>query len=144
VAPLLLAAAAAASLLSTGPYDVRPGTSFQHYLLWFPPHAVPMNLTFLNVTWFRPESIWFKGTYYVHVCNDECRYVPATIYVFQYSVRVVDPSRTPLGVLVVDFVGCHIRETCRQGTAMVAPIKIIELSPTVQVWFSDVYCLYGN
>jgi hypothetical protein len=56
VAALLLAATAAApwppsTLISTGPYDVRPSTSFQYYLLWFPPHAVPMNLTFLNVTW---------------------------------------------------------------------------------------------
>jgi len=141
---MLAVAAAATSLISVGPYDYRMSNTRHEYLLWFSPHAVPMNLTFLNVTWFRPESIWFKGTYYVHVCNDECRYVPATIYVFQYSVRVVDPSRTPLGVLVADFVGRHIRETCRQGTAMVASIKIIELSPTVQVWISDVYCLYGN
>jgi hypothetical protein len=27
---------------------------------------------------------------------------------------------------------------------MVAPNKIIELSPTTQIWISDVYCLYGN
>jgi regulator of replication initiation timing len=27
---------------------------------------------------------------------------------------------------------------------MVAPIKIIELSPTTQIWISDVYCLHGN
>jgi len=150
VAALLLAAAAAAApwpsstLISTGPYDVRPGTSFQYYLLWFPPHAVPMNLTFLNVTWFRPEAIWFKGTYPVHICDSGCRYVPATIYVVQDGVRVVDPSKTPLGILVADFVGRHIREICRQGTAMVAPNKIIELSPTTQIWISDVYCLHGN
>jgi hypothetical protein len=27
---------------------------------------------------------------------------------------------------------------------MVAPIKIIELSPTTQIWISDIYCLHGN
>jgi len=147
VAVLLLAAAAAAQRLSvesTGPYDVRPGTSFQYYLLWFPPHAVPMNLTFLNVTWWKPEAIWFKGTYYVRVCGGECKYEPATIYVVQEGVRVVEPSKTPLGDLVTYFVGWHIRRICAQGTAMVAPNKIIELSPTTQIWISDVYCLYEN
>jgi regulator of replication initiation timing len=146
VAALLLAAAAAAQLASVGPYDVKPGTSFQYYLLWFPPHAVPMNLTLLNVTWFRPEAIWFKGTYPVHVCGggEGCQYVPATIYVVQDGVRVVEPSKTPLGDLVTYFVGWHIRRICAQGTAMVAPNKIIELSPTTQIWISDVYCLYGN
>jgi hypothetical protein len=117
VASLLLAAvAAAASLLSTGPYDYRPGTSFQHYLLWFPPHAVPMNLMFLNVTWFRPEAIWFIGTYYVRVCGGECRYEPATIYVVQDGVRMnLSMVRRP------------------QVIAMVAPIKIIVLNPTTQI-----------
>jgi cell division protein FtsB len=148
VALLLLAAAAAAqwtSLQSTGPYDVRPGTSFQYYLLWFPPHAVPMNLTFLNVTWFRPEAIWFKGTYPVRVCRpDWCGYVPATIYVVQDGVRVVEPSKTPLGELVTSFVSRHIRRICAQGTAMVAPNKIIVLNYTTQIWISDIYCLHGN
>ncbi len=148
IVTLLLAAAAAAqwlSLQSTGPYDVRPGTSFQYYLLWFPPHAVPMNLTFLNVTWWKPEAIWFKGTYPVHICEPRwCGYKPATIYVVQDGVRVVEPSKTPLGELVTYFVGWHIRRICAQGTAMVAPNKIIVLNPTTQIWISDVYCLYGN
>jgi cell division protein FtsB len=145
VAPLLLAAAAAASLLSTGPYDYFPRSTVHVYLLWFPPHAVPMNLTFLNVTWWKPEAIWFKGTYPVHVCRPGwCGYVPATIYVVQDGVRVVEPSKTPLGELVTSFVSRHIRRICAQGTAMVDPIKIIELSPTTQIWISDVYCLYGN
>jgi regulator of replication initiation timing len=148
VAALLLTAAAAAqwtSLQSTGPYDVRPGTSFQYYLLWFPPHAVPMNLTFLNATWSRPEAIWFKGTYPVRVCEPGgCRYVPATIYVVQDGVRVVEPSKTPLGNLVTYFVEWHIRRICAQGTAMVAPNKIIVLDYTTQIWISDVYCLHGN
>jgi regulator of replication initiation timing len=148
VALLLLAAAAAAqwtSLKSTGPYDYYPWSTRHVYLLWFPPHAVPMNLTFLNATWWKPESIWFKGTYPVHVCGDgRCRYVPATIYVVQDGVRVVEPSKTPLGELVTSFVSRHIRRICAQGTAMVAPNKIIELSPTTQIWISDIYCLYGN
>ncbi len=148
VALLLLAAAAAAqwlSLESTGPYDVRPGTSFQYYLLWFPPHAVPMNLTFLNATWSKPEAIWFKGTYPVHVCEPRwCGYKPATIYVVQDGVRVVEPSKTPLGDLVTYFVGWHIKRICAQGTAMVAPNKIIVLNPTTQIWISDIYCLHGN
>ena len=148
VALLLLAAAAAAqrtSLQSTGPYDVKPGTSFRYYLLWFPPHAVPMNLTFLNVTWFRPEAIWFRSTYPVHICEPRwCGYKPATIYVVQDGVRVVEPSKTPLGELVTSFVSRHIRRICAQGTAMVAPNKIIVLNYTTQIWISDVYCLYGN
>jgi hypothetical protein len=37
--------------LSTGPYDYYPWSTVHVYLLWFPPHAVPMNLTLLNVTW---------------------------------------------------------------------------------------------
>ena len=40
---LLVAAAEAASLLSTGPYDSFPWSTLHVYLLWFPPHAVPMN-----------------------------------------------------------------------------------------------------
>jgi len=148
VALLLLAAAAAAqwtSLQSTGPYDYYPWSTVHVYLLWFPPHAVPMNLTFLNVTWWKPEAIWFKGTYPVHVCGDgRCRYVPATIYVVQDGVRVVEPSKTPLGELVTSFVSRHIRRICAQGTAMVDPVKIIELNPTTQIWISDVYCLYNN
>jgi len=84
------------------------------------------------------------GTYYVPVCKGGCQYVPATIYVVQHGVRVVDPSKTPLGILVADFVGRHIKRICAQGTAMVVPIDIIELSPTTQIWISDVYCLYYN
>jgi len=152
-AALLLAAATAAqwssewiSLDSTGPYDYFPRSTRPVYLLWFPPHAVPMNLTLLNVTWTKPEAIWFKGTYYVRVCGgvEGCRYVPATIYVVQDGVRVVEPSKTPLGDLVTYFVGWHIRRICAQGTAMVAPNKIIVLNPTTQIWISDVYCLHGN
>jgi regulator of replication initiation timing len=96
------------------------------------------------VTWWKPEAIWFKGTYPVRVCDGGCRYVPATIYVVQDGVRVVEPSKTPLGELVTSFVSRHIRRICAQGTAMVAPNKIIELNPTTQIWISDVYCLYGN
>jgi cell division protein FtsB len=147
VAVLLLAAAAAAQRLyldSTGPYDVTPGTSFQYYLLWFPPHAVPMNLTLLNVTWFRPEAIWFKGTYPVRVCGGECRYVLATIYVVQDGVRM-NLLRVQRPRVIAEFIGWHIKNHyCALGTAMVAPIKIIELSPTTQIWISDVYCLYNN
>jgi len=148
VAVLLLAAAAvAASLRSVGPYDYYPQSIVHVYLLWFPPHAVPMNLTLLNVTWWKPEAIWFVGKYPVRVCGgvEGCRYVPATIYVVQDGVRVVEPSKTPLGDLVTYFVGWHIKNRyCAQGIAMVAPNKIIELSPTTQIWISDVYCLYGN
>jgi hypothetical protein len=144
VAALLLAAAAAASLLSTGPYDVRPGTSFQYYLLWFPPHAVPMNLTFLNVTWWKPEAIWFKGTYYVHACIGACNYVPATIYVVQDGVRM-NLFKVQRPQVIANFIGWHIQNRyCAQGIAMVDPIKIIVLNPTTQIWISDVYCLYGN
>ncbi len=142
---LLAAAAAAASLRSVGPYDYYPWSTRHVYLLWFPPHAVPMNLTFLNVTWWKPEAIWFKSTYPVHICRpDWCGYVPATIYVVQDGVRVVEPSKTPLGELVTSFVSRHIRRICAQGTAMVAPNKIIVLNPTTQIWISDIYCLYGN
>jgi len=148
VAPLLLAAIAVAaqwtSLKSTGPYDYNPRSTVHVYLLWFPPHAVPMNLTLLNVTWWKPEAIWFKGTYPVHICDSGCRYVPATIYVVQDGVRVVEPSKTPLGELVTSFVSRHIRRICAQGTAMVAPNKIIVLNYTTQIWISDIYCLEGN
>jgi len=141
----LAAAAAAQKLHSIGPYDYEPHLSHPLYLLWFPPHAVPMNLTFLNVTWWKPESIWFKSTYPVRVCEPGgCRYVPATIYVVQYGLRVVEPSKTPLGIFIITFAERQIRRFCAQGTAMVDPVKIIELSPTVQVWISDIYCLYGN
>jgi len=130
------------TLLSTGPYDYHSQLSHPVYLLWFPPHAVPMNLTFLNVTWWKPESIWFKSTYPVNVKGSG--YVPATIYVVQYGVRVVEPSKTPLGIFIVSFAERQIRRFCAQGIAMVDPVKIIVLSPTVQVWISEVYCLYGN
>jgi len=148
VALLLLSAltvdAARETVLSTGPYDVRPGTSFQYYLLWFPPHAVPMNLTFLNVTWWKPEAIWFVGKYPVRVCGGECRYVLATIYVVQDGVRM-DPFRVQRPRVIAEFIGWHIKNRyCALGTAMVAPNKIIELSPTTQIWISDVYCLYNN
>jgi hypothetical protein len=136
--------AARVAVLSTGPYDVRPGTSFQYYLLWFPPHAVPMNLMFLNVTWFKPEAIWFIGTYYVFVCGGECRYEPATIYVVQDGVRM-DLSKVRQPQRTAEFIGWYIKNRyCAQGIAMVAPNKIIELSPTTQIWISDVYCLYRN
>jgi len=144
---LLLTAAAAASretVLSTGPYDVRPGTSFRYYLLWFPPHAVPMNLTLLNVTWWKPEAIWFVGRYPVHICDGGCRYEPATIYVVQDGVHVKKDVRTASYHIVAGFVEWHIKRICAQGTAMVAPIKVIELNPTTQIWISDIYCLYGN
>jgi hypothetical protein len=133
------------TVLSTGPYDVKPDTDFQYYLLWFPPHAVPMNLTLLNVTWFRPEAIWFKGTYPVFVCGGECRYVLATIYVVQDGVYVRKDIRTASYIVVAGYVEWHIKNRfCALGTAMVAPNKIIVLSPTTQIWISDVYCLYGN
>jgi regulator of replication initiation timing len=149
VAVLLLAAIAVAaqwvSLDSIGPYDYNPRSTVHVYLLWFPPHAVPMNLTFLNVTWWKPEAIWFKGTYPVHICEPGwCGYKPATIYVVQDGVRVVEPSKTPLGELVTSFVSRHIRRICAQGTAMVAPNKIIVLNYTTQIWISDIYCLEGN
>jgi hypothetical protein len=148
VAALLLTAAAAAqwtSLQSTGPYDYYPWSTRHFYLSWFPPHAVPMNLTFLNVTWWKPEAIWFVGKYPVHICEPRwCGYVPATIYVVQDGVGVVEPSKTPLGELVTSFVSRHIRRICAQGTAMVAPNKIIVLNFTTQIWISDIYCLHGN
>jgi prefoldin subunit 5 len=103
-----------------------------------------MNLTLLNVTWWKPEAIWFVGTYPVHVCGDECRYVLATIYVVQDGVRM-DPFRVQRPRVIAEFIGWHIKNRyCALGTAMVAPNKIIELSPTTQIWISDVYCLYNN
>jgi cell division protein FtsB len=146
---LLLAAIAVASsqwwLFSYGPYDYSIRSTRLYYLPWFAPHSVPMNLTFLNVTWWKPESIWFKGTYYVHVGRRGWGgYVPATIYVVQYGVRMVDPRKTDLGPLAIDLVKDRIREICRQGTAMVAPVEIIVLNATTQVWISDIYCQVGN
>ncbi len=146
VAALLLAAAAAASLHSTGPYDYNPRSTVHVYLLWFPPHAVPMNLTLLNVTWWKPEAIWFKGRYYVEVCDDMgwCRYEWATIYVVQDGVRM-DLSRVRRPQLMAEFIGWHIKNRyCAQGTAMVAPNRIIVLNYTTQIWISDIYCLYRN
>jgi hypothetical protein len=98
------------------------------------------------VTWWKPEAIWFKGTYPVHVCDrvEGCRYVPATIYVVQDGVYVNRNVMIASYHIVAGFVEWHIRRTCAQVTAMVAPNKIIELSPTTQIWISDVYCLYGN
>jgi regulator of replication initiation timing len=103
-----------------------------------------MNLTFLNVTWWKPHSIWFKGTYYVSVCGNGCGYRRATIYVAQRDVKVVNPLQTDLGPLAVDYIAYHIKRICRQGTAMVAPAEIIVLDSNTQVWISDVYCLYYN
>jgi prefoldin subunit 5 len=104
-----------------------------------------MNLTFLNVTWWKPEAIWFVGTYYIHLGRPRWSgYVPATIYVVQYGVRMVDPRKTALGPLAIDLVTDRIREICRQGTAMVAPVDIIVINATTQVWISDIYCQVGN
>jgi hypothetical protein len=126
VAALLLAVAAAAQTFrSAGPYDVRPDTSFQYYLLWFPPHAVPMNLTFLNVTWWKPEAIWFMGKYYVKTCENigGCRYEWAAVYVVQDGVYVRKDVRTASYHIVAGFVEWHIKNRfCAQGIAMVAPI----------------------
>jgi len=145
VAALLLAAAAAdASSRGTGPYDYNPWSTVHEYLLWFPPHAVPMNLMLLNVTWWKPETIWFVGKYYVRVCGGECRYEPATIYVVQDGVRM-DLSKVRRPHVIAEFIGWHIKNRyCAQGIAMVDPIKIIELNPTTQIWISDIYCLYRN
>jgi len=128
---------------STGPYMYQWGGT-PVLLSWFPPHAVPMNLTFLNVTWWKPHSIWFKGTYYVSVCGNGCGYRRATIYVAQRDVKVVNPLQTDLGPLAVDYIAYHIKRICRQGTAMVAPAEIIVLDSNTQIWISDVYCLYYN
>ena len=103
-------------------------------------------MTLLNVTWFRPEAIWFKGKYYVKVCENVggCRYEWATIYVVQDGVYVRKDVRTASYHIVAGFVEWHIRRICAQVTAMVAPIKIIALNYTTQIWISDVYCLDGN
>ena len=143
---LLAAAAAAQTFHSTGPYDYYPWSTRHVYLLWFPPHAVPMNLTFLNVTWFRPEAIWFMGKYYVKTCENlgGCRYGWATIYVVQDGVRM-NLAKVRRPQVIAEFIGWHIKNRyCAQGTAMVAPIKIIALNYTTQVWISDIYCLRGN
>jgi len=143
---LLAAAAAAQTFHSTGPYDYYPWSTRHVYLLWFPPHAVPMNLTFLNVTWFRPEAIWFMGKYYVKTCENlgGCRYGWATIYVVQDGVRM-NLAKVRRPQVIAEFIGWHIRNRyCAQGIAMVAPIKIIALNYTTQVWISDIYCLRGN
>ncbi|KUO79515.1 MAG: hypothetical protein AT707_02700 [Pyrobaculum sp. JCHS_4] len=84
---LLLALAAAAHaqtqgawLGSNGPYRI---STAGWYLAWYPPYAVPMNLTLINVTWYKANyPIWFRGTYDVVVCSGyTCEYKAATIYV---------------------------------------------------------------
>jgi regulator of replication initiation timing len=146
---LLLAAAAAAATLSwrnVGPYDYHPRAYGYSYLLWFPPHAVPMNLTLLNVTWWKPEAIWFVGRYYMHVCyaRDRCQYELATIYVVQDGVRF-NFSRVAWPQSLANIIQWTLKDHyCAQGIAMVVPNKIIVLDYTTQVWISDIYCLYGN
>jgi len=138
--------AARATFRSTGPYDYHSQLIGSVYLLWFPPHAVPMNLMLLNVTWWKPEAIWFIGKYYVKTCDNMgwCRYEWATVYVVQDGVRM-DLSRVRRPQLIAEFIGWHIKNYyCAQGIAMVAPIKIIALNYTTQIWISDVYCLYRN
>ncbi len=130
-------------VVSTGPYEYQWGGT-PVLLSWYSPHAVPMNLTFLNVTWWKPHSIWFKGTYYVFVCGKGCEYRRATIYVAQRDIKVVNPLQTNLGPLAIDYIAYHIKRICAQGTAMVAPAEIIVLDSNTQVWISDVYCLYYN
>jgi len=144
---LLLAAAAAAATLSwrnVGPYDYHPRAYGYSYLLWFPPHAVPMNLTLLNVTWWKPEAIWFVGSYYMHVCyaGGVCQYELATIYVVQDGVRF-NLSRVAWPQSLANIITWNLKKHfCALGIAMVAPNKIIVLNPTTQVWISDIYCLY--
>jgi len=162
VAALLLAAAAAAQTihiggiyevvqappddfygvtLSVGPYNFDPWSTVHVYLPWFPPHAVPMKLKVLNVTWWKPETIWLIGTYPVRVSGVGT--VPATIYVVQDGVRMnLQKARPPH--IFAGFIEWHVQHICAQGIAMVDPIKIIELNPTTQIWISDVYCLYGD
>jgi cell division protein FtsB len=142
---LLLALAAAAHaqgawLGSNGPYEsLVPGA----YLAWYPPYAVPMNLTLVNVTWYKPNyPIWFRGTYDVVVCSGyTCEYKPATIYVVQYGLTVANPYTTEVGTFAIEDLEGSIRYICRHG-AMVAPIDIIVLNLTTQIWVSDVYCLF--
>jgi hypothetical protein len=132
------------TVVSTGPYDYDPQSTVHKYLLWFPPHAVPMNLAFLNVTWWKPEAIWFVGTYYVYVCGGGCGYEPATIYVVQDGVRM-NLAKVQRPQLAAEFIAQRIQNRyCAQGIAMVAPNKIIVLNPTTQIWISDIYCLYRN
>ena len=128
---------------STGPYEYQWG-GYPVLLSWFSPHAVPMNLTFLNVTWWKPHSVWFKGTYYARVCGRGCDYRRVTIYVAQRNLKVVNPLQTNLGPAAVDYIEYHIKQICRQDTAMVAPAEIIVLDSNTQIWISDVYCLYYN
>jgi predicted nucleic acid-binding Zn-ribbon protein len=141
---LLLALAAAvhaqgAWLLSNGPYAL---STAGWYLAWYPPYAVPMNLTLINVTWYKPNyPIWFRGTYDVVVCSGyTCEYKPATIYVVQYGLTMVNPYTTKPGTIIIDDVEDYVRYLCRHG-AMVAPINITVLNLTTQIWVSDVYCL---
>ena len=144
---LLLATAAAAHaqgawLGSNGPYEsLVPGA----YLAWYPPYAVPMNLTLINVTWYKPNyPIWFRGTYDVVVCSGyTCNDEPATIYVVQYGLTMVNPYTTELGNFSIIDVEGTVRYLCGHG-AMVAPINITVLNLTTQIWVSDVYCLAGD
>jgi predicted nucleic acid-binding Zn-ribbon protein len=140
---LLLATAAAAHaqgawLGSNGPYkSLVPGA----YLAWYPPYAVPMNLTLINVTWWSNYPIWFRGTYDVVVCSGyTCEYKPATIYVVQYGLTVANPLTTEVGTFAIEDLEGSIRYICRHG-AMVAPVNITVLNLTTQIWVSDVYCL---
>ena len=143
---LLLATAAAAHaqgawLGSNGPYkSLVPGA----YLAWYPPYAVPMNLTLINVTWWSNYPIWFRGTYDVVVCSGyTCEYKPATIYVVQYGLTVANPLTTEVGTFAIEDLEGSIRYICRHG-AMVAPVNITVLNLTTQIWVSDVYCLAGD
>jgi prefoldin subunit 5 len=144
---LLLAAVASAAWISwrnVGPYDYHPRGDGYYYLLWFPPHAVPMNLTLLNVTWWKPEAIWFVSKYYMHVCYalDRCEYELVTIYVVQDGVRF-NLSRVAWPQSLANIIAWNLKKHyCAQGIAMVVPNKIIVLDHTAQVWISDIYCLY--
>ena len=145
---LLLALAAAAHaqtqgawLGSNGPYTI---STAGWYLAWYPPYAVPMNLTLINVTWYKPNyPIWFRGTYDVVVCSYTCEYRPATIYVVQYGLTVVNPYTTEPGTIIIDDIAFEVQSMCGHG-AMVAPVNITVLNLTTQVWVSDVYCLDGD
>jgi predicted nucleic acid-binding Zn-ribbon protein len=143
---LLLATAAAAHaqgawLGSNGPYTI---STAGWYLAWYPPYAVPMNLTLINVTWWSNYPIWFRGTYDVVVCSGyTCEYKPATIYVVQYGLTMVNPYTTKPGTIIIDDVEDYVRYLCKHG-AMVAPVNITVLNLTTQIWVSDVYCLAGD
>ncbi len=126
-------------LHTVGPYYYDPWRTRHPYLLWFPPHAVPMNLRFLNITWWKPETIWFIGMYPVRVSGIGS--VPATIYVVQDGVRM-NLRRSPQ--IFAALVEWHVQHACALGVAMVVPNEIIVLNLTTQVWISDVYCLYRN